>query len=144
MFSPKQLFSKWVWSGWILSSDLWMSCFERLLCRHNTPINPQVNQRLSLKLSLHIFASKWMTDVTNMLAYLLAFRTKTWWFLPKKAIDMRAIFDKSLTLTTESLIQQTALQNYHGLQFAMRGMTAMADGFWPVFGSSFPASVSLY
>ena len=52
-----------------------------------------------------------MADLTDMLADLLALGPKVGEFFLRKLY--RCAYD-----VTESLIQETALQNYHGLQFA--------------------------
>ena len=52
-----------------------------------------------------------MADFTDMLPDLLALGPKVGEFFLRKLY--RCAYD-----VTESLIQQTALQNYHGLQFA--------------------------
>ena len=104
-FGLKQLFNECVSSGWILSFDL--GVLNELFAAIIPQFNPQVNPSSSLKLSPDILPKNWKADFTDMLAYLLAFRTKSWWLLSKKALSTRDLRYESDV--TESLIRKHLL-----------------------------------
>ena len=82
-----------------------------------------------LTLSTDIFSSKWVADVTEMLAYCLAFWTKSRWLLPEKALDARLRHRESHTTNRFAELSQASVLELSNSGRVLAGFLQLISSF---------------